>query len=237
LPLSFSPEIERLSSFEYLAYGRQLGANPWTLGTPQLGVQWFGQSQRGTKIWAGVANGSGLALNDTTQSFDNNSFKDVYARLTQEIGESFVGGFVYYGRASASPQDVGTFHDNFIRTGADAKVVVRKFTVDVMALYGRDDNPLGTGERSFFGGFVQGEWFVTDRTVVLARFDGVHQAQPALFGAIDESTGPVIFRVDTWALTPGVQWLALPNVKLGFEYQVRQTREEDRAIAQLHLSF
>jgi len=238
LPLSLSPEIERLSSFEYLAYNRQLGANPWTLGTPQLGVEVFGQSQRGTKIWAGVANGSGLALNDTTQSFDNNNFKDVYARVTQELGESFVGGFVYYGRASATPQDSGTFDDNFVRTGADAKVVIRKFTVEAMAMYGRDNNPLGTGERrTFVGGFVQGEWFVTDRTVVLARFDGVHQAQPALFAAIDDSASAEIFRVNTLALTPGIQWLVLPNIKLGFEYQVRQSREEDRALAQLHLSF
>lgn len=238
LPLSFSPEIERLSSFEYLAFDRQLGANAFTLGTPQLGVEVFGQSQRGTKVWAGVVNGSGLALDDTTQSFDNNSFKDVFARVTQEIGESFVGGYVYYGRASASLQDLGRFNDNFIRTGADASVAVRKLTINATALYGRDDNPLGTGERrTFFGGFVEGDCLVTDRTVVLVRFDGVHQDQPAPFGATDESTGSAVFRVNTMALTPGIQWLVRPNVKLGFEYQVRQTREEDRALAQLHLSF
>jgi len=43
--------------------------------------------------------------------------------------------------------------------------------------------------------------------------------------------------VNTFAFTPGLQCLVRPNVKLGFEYQVRQTRREDRAIAQLHLSF
>ena len=34
-------------------------------------------------------------MNDATQSFDSNGFKDVYARFGQEIGEHFVGGFVY----------------------------------------------------------------------------------------------------------------------------------------------
>ena len=238
LPLSFSPEIERLSAFGYLAFDRQLGANPWTVGTPQLGAQIFGQSARGTKIWAGVVNGSGLANNDTTQSFDNNSFKDVFARVTQEIGESSIGGYVYYGRGVGNGQDAGTFDDNFIRTGADASLAVHKLTLNATLLYGRDDNALGTGERrTFYGGFVEGDCFVSDRTVVLARFDGVHQSRPAAFGTGDQGGSSDVFRVNTLAFTPGIQWLARPNVKLGFEYQVRQAREEDRALAQLHLSF
>lgn len=61
LPLSFSPEIERLSSFEYLAFDRQLGANPFNLNRPQLGIQVFGQWERGMKFWAGVVNGTGLS--------------------------------------------------------------------------------------------------------------------------------------------------------------------------------
>ena len=238
LPLSFSPEIERLSSFGYLAFDRQLGANPWILSKPQLGAQLFGQSARGTKVWAGVVNGSGLANNDATQSFDNNSFKDVFARVTQEIGESSVGGYVYYGRGLGNGQDTGTFTDKFIRTGADASLAVNKLTLNASFLYGRDDNPLGTSERRiFYGGFVEADCFVNDRTVVLARFDGVHQSDPAVFDTADQGTSSDLFRVNTLAFTPGIQWLVRPNVKLGLEYQVRQAREEDRALAQLHLSF
>lgn len=235
LPLSFSPEIERLSSFEYLAYDRQLGANTFNLNAPQLGVQVFGQSERGTKLWAGVVNGTGLAANESTQSFDSNSFKDVYARVGQEIGEHFFGGFVYYGRTAASASDIGRFDDRFVRVGGDALVNLRKIIVYGTALYARDDNPLGTGERrTFYGGFAQGDVYLSDRTVVLARIDAVHQNLPAVFAAADDSG---LFRVNTIAFTPGLQFLVRPNVKLGFEYQVRQTREEDRAIGQLHLSF
>jgi hypothetical protein len=237
LPLSFSPEIERLSSFEYLAYGRQLGANPFTLGDPQLGVQVFGQSTRGTKVWGGVVNGSGLSRNDTTQSFDSNTFKDGYARICQEIGESYFGGFVYYGRATATLSDVGTFDDSFVRAGGDGSLSLKKVIVSGVALYGRDNNPLGIGERrTFSGGFVEGDVFLTDRTVVIARVDAVHQSQPAIFGSTDDGDS-ALFRVNTVAFTPGIQWLVLPNVKLGFEYQVRQSRDEDRALAQLHMSF
>jgi hypothetical protein len=236
LPLSFSPEIERLSSFEYLAYDRQLGANGFTLGTPQLGVQLFGQSSRGTKLWAGVVNGTGLSKNEATQSFDSNSFKDVYARVGQEVGEHVVGGFVYYGRTSAAGQEGGTFDDRFVRAGGDALVNLRKVIVYGMAVYARDDNPLGTGEpRTFVGGFAQGDVYVNDRTIVLVRLDAVHQKLPAVFAA--EADASPVFRVNTVAVTPGLQFLARPNVKLGFEYQVRQTRQEDRALAQLHLSF
>ena len=236
LPLSFSPEIERLSSFDYLVYERQLGANPFNLNDPQLGVQVFGQSDRGTKFWAGVVNGTGLSQNETTHTFDSNSFKDVYARVTQEIGEHFVGGFVYYGKTTASAADIAPFDDSFIRVGGDAFVNLRKIILSGVALYARDDDPLGTGEhRTFYGGFAEGDLFVTDRTVVLARIDAGHQSQPAVFGTSDETE--TAFRVNTVAFTPGLQWLARPNVKLGFEYQVRQARDEDRALAQLHLSF
>ena len=145
---------------------------------------------------------------------------------------------MYYGRGAASSQGVAPFNDNFIRSGADTSLVLHQLTVNASWLYGRDDNALGTGEsRTFYGGFVEGDWFVNDRTVVLARFDGVHQSLPAAFGTADQDTSSGVFRVNTLAFTPGIQWLARPNVKFGFEYQVRQAREEDRALAQLHLSF
>lgn len=243
LPLSFSPEIERLSSFEYLAFDRQLGANSFNLNTPQLGVQLFGQSERGTKIWAGAVNGSGLLANEATESFDSNSFKDVYVRIAQELGEHVVGGYAYYGRASASTDNAERFNDGFLRVGGDASVNFKKVIASGTALYARDGNALGIGERrTFSGGFAQGELFYNDRTVLLLRLDIVHQKLPAVFEqatgetAADSVDNPT-FRVNTIALTPGVQVLVRPNVKLGFEYQVRQTRREDRAIGLLHFSF
>lgn len=238
LPLSFSPEIERLSSFEYLVFDRELGANRFNLNRPQLGVQLFGQSDRGTKIWAGVANGSGLAVNEATETFDNNSFKDVYARVGQEIGEHFIGGYAYLGR-SREGSAPGGVSNTFVRVGADAFVNLSKVTMSATALYARDDNPLGTGERrSFTGGFVEADLHLTERTVVLLRFDGVRQKLPATLESEEaEEADEPLFRVNTFAFTPGVQFLVQPNVKLGFEYQVRQSRREDRGIVQFHVSF
>ena len=245
LPLSFSPEIERVSSFDYLVFGQQLGTNAFDLNTPQLGVQVFGQTDGGTKFWAGVVNGDGLAINDATGTNDSNSFKDVYARVTQEFGEHFVGGFAYYGRARGSTDEAGTFSDNFIRVGADAFVNLRKVIVFGTAVYARDDNPLGTGERrSFTGGFAEGDVFLNYHTILTTRFDVVHQKEPAFLTAVEEGAATadiaadeIPFRVNTIAFTPGIQCLVRPNVKLGFEYQVRQERGEDRGIAQLHISF
>lgn len=246
LPLSFSPEIERLTSFGYLVYERQLGLNAFDLNTPQLGVQVFGQTERGTKLWAGVVNGSGLAVDEATETFDNNSFKDVYARVGQELGEHFVGGFAYYGRARATNATAGTFSDGFLRVGGDAFLNLQKVIVFGSGLYGRDDNALGTGEsRSFGGGFVEGQLFLNDRTILTARVDAVHQRLPAVFESDGGDEGEedtaeedeLPFRVNTVAFTPGIQWLVLPNLKLGFEYQVRQARREDRGLAQLHFSF
>ena len=38
----------------------------------------------------------------------------------------------------------------------------------------------------------------------------------------------------SWAITPGFQYLILPNVKVGLEYQVRQTSSANQALALLH---
>lgn len=241
LPLTFSPEIERLSAFDYLAFGRDVGANPFDLNTPQLGIQLFGQSEKGTKVWAGLVNGFGLALNDQTGKNDNNTFKDVYLRVTQEIGEHYVGGYVYYGRARGSTGEVPDFTDPFVRAGADAFVNLGRVVTYGTVVYGRDEDPLGIGaSRSFVGGFVESDLYFSDRGAFLLRFDAVHQELPAPVAAASDSgagdTGD-LFRVNTIAVTPGVQYLVRPNVKLGFEYQVRQSRVEDRAIAQLHVSF
>ena len=208
-------------------------------------MQVFGQSERGTKLWAGVVNGSGLATDVATETFDNNSFKDVYVRLGQEISEHFIGGFAYYGRARGSTAATGPFSDSFMRVGGDASVSLQKLILFGTVLFARDGNPLATGgRRTFAGGFAEGDVFLTDRTVLTARFDAVHQKLPALFmSGGDETTEEVAvedeapFRVNTLAFTPGIQHLVRPNVKLGFEYQVRQARIEDRAIAQLHFSF
>jgi hypothetical protein len=203
-------------------------------------VQYFGQAESGTKLWLGIANGSGLAVNEETETFDSNSFKDVYGRVTQEIGESYIGGFAYVGRRGASSA-TDPFKDDFVRVGGDAFVHMGRLNVYGSALYARDDNALGTGERSsLWGGFVQGDMFLSDRAVVLVRLDGVHQKTPAFViegenAAATPEAEP--FRVNTLAVTPGVQYLVRPNVKLGAEYQVRQARREDRAIALLHVSF
>jgi hypothetical protein len=60
---------------------------------------------------------------------------------------------------------------------------------------------------------------------------------PFIGQSVQVGVDPNLLRANTLAFTPGVQFLVRPNVKLGFEYQVRQTRQEDRALGELHLSF
>lgn len=167
-------------------------------------------------------------MNEATETFDNNGLKDVYARLTQEIGEHYVGGFAYFGRGRGVFSDGDAFNDDFVRVGADAFVDFSPVIVYGSALYARDDNRLGTGgRRSLWGGFVEGDYFLNDRTVRLARLDVVRQNVPAFLTGSEaeeegaggstgaepgEVEGP--FRVNTVSFTPGIQYLVLPNVKL-----------------------
>ena len=90
---------------------------------------------------------------------------------------------------------------------------------------------------------MESDVHVSDRTVLLLRFDTVRQKLPAFVRSGEEEEEASedeevpLFRVNTFAVTPGLQYLVRPNVKLGLEYQIRQSRREDRAIGQLHLSF
>ncbi len=232
LPLSFSPEIERLSGFDYLGYAQALGANPWTIDQPQLGFELTGNLGNDLWYWAGLVNGGGFEANSFTGTLDNNSSKDPYLRIAKNFGENTIGVFGYYGTNTILEDDTTGLDqtDKFFRLGCDIRWNFSNLNVLTSVLYGNDNNFNGLDESTFFyGGFLEGDYVVSERTMILGRYDIVTldrlDADPN--GGIDKTT---------WAVTPGVQYLVLPNIKLGIEYQFRKVAEEDRGIVALHFA-
>lgn len=239
LPLSFSPEVERLMAFPYLIFSQAIGANSFTVDQPQLGLELTGNLGNDYWYWLGVVNGSGFEVSPFTGSFDNNNAKDPYIRLAKNFGENSVGVFGYFGQNGIlqdSPDSLGlTTTDKFLRIGCDANWTLSNVNLRTAILYGRDANYNGLNAKtSFYGGFVELADYAGDRWVLLGRLEVVELQNVEAVGASDEEGAPSSPDKTTWALTPGFQYLVLPNVKIGLEYQIRRQFEQHRAIAVLH---
>lgn len=231
LPLSFSPEVERLTAFRYLAFGQSVGGNSFNFEQPQLGVELNGELGNDFWYWAGIVNGSGFGFNEADEAFDNNSAKDPYFRLAKNFNDNTIGVFGYLGNNQVFTDSVNfNQKDRFLRVGGDVNWNFSKLNVRTTLLYGRDNNFDGLKNKtSFYGGFVEGNYNATDRLIFIGRYDMTKLADAE--ATTDEESGQT-----TWTVTPGFQFLILPNIKVGLEYQVRQKREQDRAIALLHFA-
>ena len=230
LPLSFSPEIERLMAFNYLIYSQTIGGNSFSIDQPQLGLELSGDLGNDFWYWAGVVNGNGFETDPNTGLFDNNPAKDFYFRIAKNFDESTVGLFAYVGNNSISPDSAAFNHtDNFIRTGGDIHFVLQDiWDFRTSIVYAQDNNYDGLKNKtSYYGGFIECNYFATDRLVFVGRYEALHLKD------IAASPGPTIPQT-SWAITPGFQYLILPNVKVGLEYQVRQTLSANQALALLH---
>ncbi len=229
LPLSFSPEIERLMAFNYLIYSQTIGGNSFSIDQPQLGLELSGDLGNDFWYWAGVVNGNGFETDPNTGLFDNNPAKDFYFRLAKNFDESTIGVFGYVGDNSVYSDSVGLNHqDNYIRIGGDINLLIHKLDIRTSVVHGNDNNYDGLNTAtSFHGGFVECNYFQTDRLVFVGRYEVVWLKDMAV------SPDPALPQT-SWAITPGFQYLILPNIKVGLEYQVRQTPSANQALALLH---
>ncbi len=229
LPLSFSPEIERLMAFSYLIYSQSIGGNSFSIDQPQLGVELTGDLGNDFWYWAGMVNGNGFETDPVTGLFDNNPAKDFYFRLAKNFDENTIGLFGYIGDNSVYTDSINLSHqDNFLRIGGDVSINIHNINIRTSIVHGSDNNYDGlNSSTSFHGGFVECNYFQTDRLVFVGRYEVVWLKNMA---ASPDPTQPQT----SWAITPGFQYLILPNVKVGLEYQVRQTASANQALALLH---
>jgi hypothetical protein len=214
LPLGTSPRVHRLTTQGYLVYGLTafdlLGRAPpvtgartdsLVLGATQLGFELSGLHP-GSDV--GVAIGSVAGSNNRE---DNNSTKDLFARLSRGFGFHRAGLFFYY-----SPDTLGrTARSELLRVGPDLTLYWRRLRLVGQWLSNWDSNPTGRGEALWWqGGFAEGNYRFTPGLVAILRGD------VALAPSFDDRArgGTAHQRPRRWALTGGGQWLVQDNVKL-----------------------
>ena len=95
--------------------GTGLGENGISLPKLVRGIEGYGIIRHRAMWVAGLANGIGPSVSDTTGRFDGNNAKDVYARFDYKIG-----GMGLDGDTGGKPIPEKNWHDNSLRLGAFA---------------------------------------------------------------------------------------------------------------------
>ena len=163
------------------------------------------------------------------------------------------GSFYLYGKSlqqfvgAAAENPVLRAEEPYFRAGGDFNFNYRRFNVDGVYLYGRDQNLLPVDDNGmliplpltsasplpvsfiksvparFSGGFVQADYMVHPWVMAIMRWDGVNSTADRINGLALATDTPFFGPLHSTRtrFTPGVQFLIHPNIKFSFEYQIR----------------
>ena len=212
LPLAFSPSKTMLSEIPYAIYNAALGANKFTLSTPEYGFAVLATKMGGDNYNQVKANAQMAVVNGKAEF--SNGFSNIFGRLSVPIGRTSLGTFAYLGSGDLMMavadehgeehgeeggehgeepmgQDMGMMMENsYYRLGLDFTCsIAPNANFYALALYGRDSNPLAFAESQagrFFGGFAGLDYFMNERLMLQFRYDGVRFDSPIVEQHDDE---------------------------------------------------
>ena len=131
----FKREI-RLPYEDYAVYKARPGASGIDL-TYDRGVVLTYGLPTGTDLTVQVVNGNGIGEGNIFSNFDDDKYKNVMFRLSQDVAPAVrVGGFGYLGKEAPE----GTANAVWM-AGGDATVTVKPFELNLQYLERRDSNP------------------------------------------------------------------------------------------------
>ena len=129
----------RLTYEPYAVYKAKPGLSGVDL-TYDRGIMLIYGLKGGTDLTLEVVNGSGIGDSEANPhgNFDADKYKNVMARVSQDLGESLrVGAFGYYGKEKGPTGQV----NELWLAGADATVALGKLELNLQYVERRDDNP------------------------------------------------------------------------------------------------
>lgn len=131
----FKREI-RLPYEDYVIYGARPGASTIDL-TYDRGIMLTYGFKTGTDLTLEVVNGNGIGAGNIFSNFDDDKYKNVLVRLSQDVGPAVrVGAFGYLGKEQPE-----TLVNSVRIFGADATLSFKPFELNVQYLERRDTNP------------------------------------------------------------------------------------------------
>ncbi len=212
----------RLTFDDYMIYVVRPGGSKINF-TYDRGIMLNYGFDTGTDINVEVLNGTGIGEATLFRSFDDDKYKNIFANVSQDIGEHFrLGVEGYYGNELLNNFDTETRERNEMwLAGADATVSFEKVELNVQYLYRDDSNPFAhipSEERKVItkGGFAE--------LIFKPEGDESDWYAVALYNKV-ASDDPNI-RWESLGLHFG--YLARRNIRLVFEYSYNIEREFGR---------
>lgn len=178
----FKREV-RLSYEDYQIYRVKPGLSSIGL-TYDRGIMLTYGFESGTDITLQVLNGNGIGHADDNRVYDNDKYKAVLGRVSQDVGEYFrIGGFGYFGKEGPNCDST----NEVWLAGPDASITTDKVVLNLQYVERRDDNPsldmTKPPELETRGGFAELIWLPNgDRTTwyAMALYNNVDSDQPDL---------------------------------------------------------
>lgn len=178
----FKREV-RLSYEDYQIYRVKPGLSSIGL-TYDRGIMMTYGFESGTDFTLQVLNGNGIGHGDDNRLYDNDKYKAVLGRVSQDIGKYFrIGGFGYFGKEGPNCDST----NEVWLAGPDASITTDKVVLNLQYIERRDDNPsldmTKPPELETRGGFAELIWLPNgDRTTwyAMALYNNVDSDQPDL---------------------------------------------------------
>ncbi len=179
LPLPVDPETFRETQNHYAIFDQTVGANPFNLFDPHIGVDLaFGSPSAGLDLHLLALKGHDKQSGLPTGGLDTMFYvQRAKARLTLSM-------YGYQGRRPLRP-----IPDSFFRQGFGANYRSGKLVVDAVLQNGNDSSSSGFGFSDHSsGGFLQLRWAFDPALFALARYDGTHDST-RLYRSLTLTTG------------------------------------------------
>ncbi len=164
LPLPIDPETQRPTETHYLIFDQTVGANPFSLFQPRIGLDLSSQSLR-----------TGLSAHlVAVESYDRgtatpHSGIDLMGSLAADRGPITLSVYRYSGQ-----RVLISARDRFIRNGISLRYRHRRVGLTVLAQQGSDTNANGLGTVTHSSGnFVQASYDVSSAMTIYARNDAI----------------------------------------------------------------
>jgi len=126
----------RLTFEDYQVYRAKPGESDINL-TYDRGVMLTYGFPTGTDFTVEVLNGTGIGGANVFRNFDNDKYKNLLIRVSQDVGKDFrVGGFGYLGKEK---KEAGV--NSLWMAGADATITAGLLELNLQYVERRDDNP------------------------------------------------------------------------------------------------
>ncbi len=132
----------RLPFADYLIYRATVGYSNINL-TYDRGVMFTYGFDSGTDLTLEVLNGNGLTAANSFKVFDNDKYKNLFGRVSQDITSNIrIGGFGYWGKEAQENRNVSVKETNEIwMLGPDLTLDVDPLQLNVQYVERRDKNP------------------------------------------------------------------------------------------------